>query len=92
MRTEIPDRPADAALVGTPLPLRGDRPADVPDTQADNRVLVLAWVDGDPLAVFDRDFTDLGDAFSKAGLGTIVFASPFLATVPGTDRYTDQLW
>ena len=26
------------------------------------------------------------------GLGTIVFASPFLATVPGTDTYTDQLW
>jgi hypothetical protein len=34
----------------------------------------------------------LGDAFSSAGLGSIVFASPFLATVPGTDTYTDQLW
>jgi hypothetical protein len=84
--------PADVALVGTPLPLRGDRPADVPDTQADNRVLMLAWVDGDPLAAFDRDIVGLGEAFARAGLGQIVFASPFLATIPGTDTYTDRLW
>jgi hypothetical protein len=34
----------------------------------------------------------MGDAFAAAGLGSIVFASPFLATVLGTDTYTDQLW
>lgn len=84
--------PADVALVGTPLPLRGDRPADVPDTQAANRVLILGFLDDDPLATWDSKFADLGDAFSEAGLGKIVFASPFLATIPGTDTYTDQLW
>jgi hypothetical protein len=84
--------PADVALVGTPLPLRGDRPSDVPDTQADNRVLITAFIDADPLAAFDMHFAGLGDSFAHAGLGAIVFASPFLATVPGTDTYTDELW
>jgi hypothetical protein len=84
--------PADSALVGTPLPLRDDRPGDVPDTQAANRVLILAWVDDDPVAIWDARFAGLGDSFAKAGLGSIVFASPFLATIPGTDTYTDELW
>jgi hypothetical protein len=84
--------PGDVALVGTPLPLRGDRPSDVPDTQAANRVLIMTWVDEDPLSVFDAHFAGMGEAFAAAGLGRVVFASPFLATVPGTDTYTDQLW
>jgi hypothetical protein len=84
--------PADVALVGTPLPLRNDRPGDVPDTQAPNRVLVVGFLDDDPLAVWDAQWAGLGAAFSGAGLGEVVFASPFLATIPGTDTYTDQLW
>jgi hypothetical protein len=84
--------PADTALVGTPLPLRDDRPGDVPDTEGANRVLIIAWVEEDPVAIWDERFAALGDAFASAGLGTIVFASPFLATIPGTDTYTDQLW
>jgi hypothetical protein len=84
--------PADVALVGTPLPLRGDRPGDVPDTQADNRVLVVGFLDDDPLDAWDRGWAGLGTAFTSARLGDVVFASPFLTTVPGTDTYTDQLW
>ena len=84
--------PGDVALIGTPLPLRGDRPSDVPDTQAANRVLIMTWVEDDPLKAFDDRFASLGDQFAGAGLGQIVFASPFLTTVLGTDTYTDQLW
>jgi hypothetical protein len=84
--------PGDVALVGTPLPLRGDRPADVPDTQAAGRVLMLIWTEESPLALWDKTFGDLGTKFADAGLGKIVFASPFLSTVPGTDTYTDELW
>ena len=84
--------PADVALVGTPLPLRDDRPADVPDTQAANRVLVIAFTDGNPHDSWETHFAGLGDSFRAAGLGEIVFASPFLATVPGTDTHTDRLW
>ena len=27
-----------------------------------------------------------------SGLGRVLWASPFIGTVPGTDTYTDQLW
>jgi hypothetical protein len=84
--------PGDAALVGTPLPLRGDRPSDVPDTQAENRVLFLIWTLEHPLDVWDERFAGLGESFAAADLGRVVFTSPFLATVPGTDTYVDQLW
>jgi hypothetical protein len=84
--------PSDVMLVGTPLPLRGDRPADVPDQPEGSRFLHLHFVDEDPVAVWDERFASIGADLEASGLGTIVFASPFLATVPGTDRYTDQLW
>ena len=29
---------------------------------------------------------------AEAGLGRVLWASPFIGTVPGTDTYTDQLW
>ena len=56
-----------------------------------NRFLQLAFVTDDPLDAFDGRFTALGADLAASGLGEIVFASPFLATVPGTDTYTDQL-
>jgi hypothetical protein len=84
--------PADVALVGTPLPLRGDRPADVPDQPEGDRFLLLCFSSEDPLAVWDQRYAALGDELAKAGRGEILFASPFLATVPGTDTYTDELW
>ena len=34
----------------------------------------------------------LGEEFAAAGLGELVYVSPFRATVPGTDTYADQLW
>ena len=44
--------------------------------------LVLGFCAGDPLAEF---------AALRPQLDGIGFASPFLATIPGTDRYTDDL-
>ena len=54
--------------------------------------MAIAFADGNPLDVWDSGFAGLGNSFRDAGLGEIVFASPFLATIPGTDTYTDQLW
>jgi hypothetical protein len=84
--------PSDVLLVGTPLPLRGDRPADVPDQPTGNRFLHLHFSLEDPLTVWDERYAPLGDEMAAAGVGEVLFASPFLATVPGTDTYTDQLW
>ena len=45
--------------------------------------LVLGLTDADP----ETTFAALAPSIERFG-----FASPFLATVPGTDTYTDQLW
>ena len=34
----------------------------------------------------------LGRDVEASGLGRVVFASPWMPTVVGTDRYTDELW
>jgi hypothetical protein len=44
------------------------------------------------LSVWDEKFAPIGPDLAASGAGTILFASPFLATVLGTDTYTDQLW
>jgi hypothetical protein len=45
--------------------------------------LVLGFTPGDPLAAWDAAVVPL--------LGGVGFASPFLRTIPGTDKYTDDL-
>lgn len=84
--------PADQIVVFTPVPLLGDAPPDVPRDDAPDRFLHLAFLDDDPLEVWDERFAAVGPAFAAAGLGSILFQSPFLPTVPGTDTYTDRLW
>jgi hypothetical protein len=48
--------------------------------------LLLAFVDGDPIDVWHRLVEPV--LATRAGVG---FAGPFLATVPGTDTYVDDL-
>jgi hypothetical protein len=83
---------ADQRVTFTPVPLLADAPKDVPRDTAADRFLQLYFLEEDPVAVWDERFAGLGDAFGKTGYGRIVFASPFIATIPGTDTYTDQLW
>jgi hypothetical protein len=84
--------PADVTLTFTPRPLLDDAPGDVPRDTVTNRFLQLHFLDTDPLAVWGARFAGLGAALHDSGLGEIVFASPFLSTIPGTDAYTNQLW
>jgi hypothetical protein len=37
-------------------------------------------------------FEEQAAAVEASGLGRVVWASPFIPTIPGTDTYTDQLW
>ena len=76
----------------TPVPLQGDAPKDVPRDSAANRFTQLYFVDDDLPAVWNERFASLGADLERDGIGRAVFVSPFRATVPGTDRYTDQLW
>lgn len=84
--------PSDQVVTFTPIPLLGNAPSDVPRDEAKDRFCHLYFVDGDPVEIWDEQFASLGDDLAATGLGTVVFASPFIGTVAGTDKYTDQLW
>jgi len=55
------------------------------------RSLQMMYLTADPAAHMDliHAYADLVNA---SGLATVVFAAPFIPTIPGTDIYTDQLW
>jgi hypothetical protein len=56
-----------------------------------DRVVQLLFLEGDPASSWDR-VRAYADRVAAAGAGSVTFAAPFLATVVGTDTYTDQLW
>lgn len=75
----------------SPIP-QGEAPMAIPKVERTDRLdLHLFFVESDPAEVWDR-FIRLGEAIDASGLGRVVFAAPFVPTVPGTDRYTDELW
>jgi hypothetical protein len=89
----LPGSPVASVLAYTPIPLLADAPGDVPrDEVADRRTLLMFFVDEAPEAAFGSVIVPQETALAEAGLGRIQWASPFIPTVPGTDRYTDQLW
>ena len=79
-----------AGLVGPELPviaaLRRERVLVSTLGEPASRVLLLAFVDGDVLDVWSRLA-----APALAARADVGFAGPFLATIPGTDTYTDEL-
>jgi hypothetical protein len=89
----LPGSEVATVLGFSPLPLLADAPGDVPrDQELDQRLLLLFFVDDDPTASWPALFAGQDRAVADSGLGRIVWASPFIGTVPGTDTYTDQLW
>jgi hypothetical protein len=75
------------------IPLLPTKTDFVPDDHPEigRRTLQLHFVEGDPLEAWDR-YRDLGKRLADSGLGDVVLAAPFVATVVGTDRYVDELW
>jgi hypothetical protein len=85
--------PVATALCFSPLPLLADAPGDVPrEDPAVDRTLLLFFVDEDPAGSWPGFVAGQEAALARAGVGRISWASPFLATVPGTDTYADRLW
>jgi hypothetical protein len=67
-------------------------PMHLPRLEDPERVTTLLFfLDADPRECWDR-FVRLGADFDRSGLGRVIFATPFIPTVVGTDTYTDQLW
>lgn len=60
---------------------------------AESRWLVGLWfLDGDPCAEGGHLLAEHEKSMVQAGYGRTVWASPFVTTVPGTDRYLDEVW
>ena len=56
----------------------------------DNRITILWFTEGDALDAWDA-FASAGDAVAATGLGRVELMAPFTPTLPGTDRYVDEL-
>jgi hypothetical protein len=85
-----PPTPADQVATFTAVPLLADAPPDVPLTPETERITLLYFDESDPIdhwAGYETIARDLADAG-----GRVVYASPFVKTIPGTDTYTDRLW
>jgi hypothetical protein len=58
---------------------------------ADERVTLLWFTEDDALNDWDGRFAHHADALEEAGVAHLEFASPFIPTVPGTNRHIDEI-
>lgn len=83
--------PVASCSTWSPIP-QGEGPMPIPRVQRTHLLdTQLYFLDEQPQASWDK-FRKLGEDLEKSGLARVVFASPWWPTVPGTDKYTDQLW
>ena len=89
----LPGSPAALCLCLQPVPLPNDAPAYVPRPQGlERRSVFLYFLERDPRECWSALFADQGARVAESGLGRVSFAAPFIPTIPGSDRYTDELW
>ncbi len=89
----LPGTGAGLVAAFTPIPLLVDAPGDVPRTEPDDRrVLTLWFLDDHPNDAWDGTVAAFRQQLEGTGRASVVAAVPFIPTVPGTDRYVDQLW
>ena len=74
------------------LPLPDGAPGDTPVEAPRERLLALCFLDADPRDTWSGQLARLAEEVSDAGRGRLLYAAPFVPTVPGTDRYSDELW
>lgn len=83
--------PVASCSTWSPIP-QGEGPMPIPRVERTHLLdLQIYFLDHEPAASWPA-FVDLGQRLAATGLGRVVFASPWVPTVPGTDAYTDQLW
>ncbi len=75
-----------------PMPLPEDSPSYVVrPPNLERRRLDVWFLDEDPRESWDELFTDFGKRIARAGIADVLFASGFIPTIPGTDRYADEI-
>ncbi len=89
----LPGSPAAMCLAFDPIPLPDDAPAYVPRPPGlERRSLHVYFLEADPRACWRELFEPQARLLRERGLGTVVWAAPFIPTIPGSDRYADELW
>jgi hypothetical protein len=99
--TWLKEERVPAALAGStaatcmyfePMPLPGTKMSYVKDVEGVNTRLTLLWfTEGDPREAWDAIFAPAGEQIAKAGPGRLELSAPFFPTLPGTDKYVDEL-
>jgi hypothetical protein len=84
---------ASITIGWTPTPLPDDAPSYVErDTSLDRRLMLLSFFPREPGAALRAWSESLAAALEKDGLGELRLSAAFIPTIPGTDRYADELW
>jgi hypothetical protein len=88
---ELSGSAAALGLAFSPEPLPAERTAYARDLPGVDRLVTLLWfLQADPRASW-APFTRHGVAIDASGRGRLLFAAPFVPTIPGTDTYVDEL-
>jgi hypothetical protein len=76
----------------TPIPLDPDAPVQQRGQDGlEDCLLNLSFTTGSPAHWWD-DQRAAAKQLEADGVGSMLWTAPFVPTVPGTDRYTDELW
>ena len=88
----LPGSPVAICLGLDPMPLPPEVPAYIPrPPDLERRSLLAYFVETDPRQCWRESFEPQGRLLAETGLGTVSLAAAFVPTVPGTDRYADEL-
>lgn len=62
-----------------------------PEPGSERRSLEIFFLERDPREVWQELFASFGERQAAAGMGEVALAAGFVPTIPGTDRYTDEI-
>ena len=84
---------AGLCLALRPYPLPESVAQNVPHTPGmERRILLLYFLENDPRECWESVLQSARAGLADGRHGAIVYAAPFIPTVPGSDRYSDDLW
>lgn len=88
----LPGSPIALCLSFDVLPLSESSPVYTPPPEgAERRGLEIFFLDVAPEEAWSPVFSGYGEALAAAGQGSLAMVAGFLPTVPGTDRYVDEV-
>ncbi|MCF3147713.1 hypothetical protein [Streptomyces platensis] len=92
LKERLPGSPAAMVLSFCPHPLPEDRMSYVKQVEGvDGRLTLLWFLEQDPRLCWNEHFTGLDSIVADRDLGSVELVAPFIPTLPGTDRYVDEL-